>query len=244
MTEKRVCLLTGASGSLGLAFCRAFSARYSIIGVYHQRLPQFPSQHLSYIDPLNVAAVLPANENRMWAIQADLRSEAEVARVVEVAMSRFGRIDLLVNAAGASYWGSVLDDDRLLGSWPDQFDVNVRAPLRLTRELCRAAWRNSADDNRRLRRNIINISSTAGVFIYPGQGQGVYGASKAALNHLTVQLADELSVVGIRVNAVAPNSFPGIVATEDVAGAIASLDDGDLNGEVVVVDAEGAYALA
>jgi NAD(P)-dependent dehydrogenase (short-subunit alcohol dehydrogenase family) len=227
-----------------MAFCRAYSARYSIIAVYHQRLPRFPSQHLSYVDPLHVHAVLPANEHRVWAVQADLRNDDAIGRVVEIALSRFGQVDLLVNAAARSYWGSVLDDGRLVDSWQEQADLNVGAPLRLIRQLCRASWRDNVEDNRRYRHNVVNISSTAGVFVYPGQGQSMYGASKAALNHLTVHLADELSVIGVRVNAVAPNSFPSIVAVEDVARAVVDLDDGDLSGEVIVVDAEGTYALS
>jgi NAD(P)-dependent dehydrogenase (short-subunit alcohol dehydrogenase family) len=243
MNDKRVCLLTGASGALGMAFCRAYCPRYSIVAVYHRHLPQFPSQHLSYIDPLRLNAVLPANEHRVWAVQADLRREDTVERVVEVAMSRFGRVDLLVNAAAKSYWGGFLDDGGLVESWQEHADLNVGAPLRLTRQLCRALWRDHVEDNRRYRRHVVNISSTAGVFVYPGHGQSVYGASKAALNHVTVHLADELSVLGIRVNAVAPNSFPGIVSVEDVVRAIVDLDDRDASGEVVVVDAEGTYAL-
>jgi NAD(P)-dependent dehydrogenase (short-subunit alcohol dehydrogenase family) len=243
MTGKRVCLYTGANGPLAMAFFRAYSTRYSIVAVYHDRLPPFPSQLLSYVDPLRVDAVLPANEHRVWAVQADLRSPGAAERVVEVAMSRFGRVDLLVNAAATSYWGSVLNDPRLVDSWPEQAELNVGVPLRLIRQLCLASWRGSADDNRPYRRNVVNVSSTAGVFVYPGQGQSAYGASKAALNHLTVSLADELSMIGIRVNAVAPDSFPGIVATENVARAVADLDDGNLSGEIIVVDAEGTYAL-
>lgn len=243
MTAKRVCLLTGASGSLGLAFCRAYSARYSIIAVYHERLPLFPSQHLSYVDPLRVHATLPANENRVWAVQADLRDGEAAARVVEVAMSRFGGVDLLVNAAAKPYWGGFLDDGRLADSWRDQSDLAVGAPLRLIHQLCQASWRDHAEHNRRHRRHVINVSSTAGIFVYPSQGQSAYGASKAALNHMTVHLADELAVIGVRVNAVAPNSFPGIVSVEDVVRAIVDLDEGDVTGEVIVVDSEGTYAL-
>lgn len=242
--DKRVCLLTGASGVLGMAFCRAYSARYAIVAVYHRTLPRFPSQHLSYIDPLRVHASLPANENRLWAVQADLREADAAARVVEVAMSRFGRVDVLVNAAASSHWGGLLDDDEVVESWQDQADLNVGVPLRLTRELCRVSWRNRPEENRRWRRHIVNISSTAGVYLYSGLGQSAYAASKAALNQLTVHLADELSVIGVRANAVLPNSFPGVVATEDVAKALVDLDDSEASGELVVVDADGTYALA
>src|SRR5579872_7203087 len=157
MTSKRVCLYTGANGPLAMAFFRAYSSRYSIVAVYHDRLPPFPSQLLSYIDPLRVDAALPANEHRLWAVQADLRSAGAAERVVELAMSRFGRVDLLVNAAAASYWGSVLNDPLLVDSWPGQADLNVGVPLRLIHQLCLVSWRGSTSDNRRHHRNVVNV---------------------------------------------------------------------------------------
>lgn len=242
-TSKRVCILTGASGPLGLAFCRAYCARYAFVCVYHRTLPRFPSQYLSYVDPLNVKADLPANVHRVWAVQADLRDEDSAARIVEVAMSRYGRVDLLVNAAAVSYRGSMLDDAYSADIWNDQSDINVGAPLRLTGELCQRAWRHQVLDNRRHRRHVVNISSTAGVHVYPGQRQSEYAASKAALIHASLQLSDELAMIGVRVNVIAPNAFPQIVAVEDVAQAVVDLDDGSATGEVVVVDSDGTYAL-
>jgi NAD(P)-dependent dehydrogenase (short-subunit alcohol dehydrogenase family) len=241
--SKRRCLLTGASGRLGLAFCRALANRYEIVAVYNTRLPMFPSQELSYIDPLHLDAQLPANVHRIWTVRADLRDEAEISRVVDVALARLGEVDLLVNAAGASYWGDFLDEKRVLDSWAEQSAINVLAPVRLTHELCMRSWRSTTEENRRHNRNVVNVSSTAGVFVYPGQGQSAYAASKAALNTFTLHLADELEMVGVRVNAVAPNSFPSIVAESEVVNAIAELDAGKLNGEILVVDADGTYPL-
>ena len=62
-------------------------------------------------------------------------------------------------------------------------------------------------------RNVVNISSTAGHFVYEDLGQGLYATSKAALDHLTYHLASEFWDLGIRVNAVAPDTFPGRDAT-------------------------------
>lgn len=242
-SKKRTCLLTGASGRLGLEFCRSLAHVYDIVAVYHHQLPRFPSQHLSYIDPVNLDATLPANEDRVWAVQADLRNDAQVSRVIDIALARLGGVDLLINAAGTSYWGPFLDERRVIDSWADQADVNILAPLRLTHELCTRVWIASTEENRRRNRNVINISSTAGVYVYPGQGQSAYAASKAALNHFTLHLADELAVLGVRVNAVAPNSFPGIVAVGDVVAAMRALDDGKATGDILVVDADGTYAL-
>jgi NAD(P)-dependent dehydrogenase (short-subunit alcohol dehydrogenase family) len=242
-TSKRVCILTGASGPFGLAFCRAYCARYAFVAVYNKTLPRFPSQYMSYIDPLNVKAELPANVNRVWAVQADLQDDDAAPRIVDAAMSRYGRVDLLVNAAALSYRGSMLDDEYSADIWSDQSDINVGAPLRLTGELCRRAWRNQVDDNRRHRRHVVNISSTAGINVYPGQRQSEYAASKAALIHASLHLSDELAMIGVRVNVIAPNAFPQIVAVDDVAKAVVDLDAGSATGEVVVVDSDGTYAM-
>jgi NAD(P)-dependent dehydrogenase (short-subunit alcohol dehydrogenase family) len=240
---KRTCLLTGASGRLGTAFCRAYASRYDIVAVYHHHEPVFPSQLLEYVDPLDLTADLPANVHRVWAMRADLSSAEDVCRVVDVATARLGGVDLLVNAAVHSVWAGFLDGSTVLDSWAVQAAVNVEAPLRLVHELCTTTWRASDEENRLRRRNVVNLSSTAGIFAYPGQGQSVYAATKAALNHLTVHLADELRPVGIRVNAVAPDSFPSRVETATVAQAVVDLDSSLATGEIVVVDADGVRYL-
>jgi NAD(P)-dependent dehydrogenase (short-subunit alcohol dehydrogenase family) len=95
-------------------------------------------------------------------------------------------------------------------------------------------------DNRKHNRNIVNVSSLAGSRVFAGRGQGVYAASKAALNQLTRHLASEFAVFGVRVNAVAPNSFPAIISTDSVAHAIARLDAESVTGRILALDAEAA----
>lgn len=243
MSPKRTCLLTGASGSLGTAFCRAYASRYDVVAVYHRHEPSFPSQLMSYVDPLRPDAQLPANTHRTWAVQADLADQNEVHRVVDVALARLGSVDLVVNAAGSATWAKFLDGTTVLDSWPYQSAVNVLAPLWIMHELAVRSWHRNDEENRQRRRNVVNITSTAGVFAYLGQGQSVYSATKAALNHLTVHLADELSPVGVRVNAVAPNSFPAIVSTERVAAAVVELDEGLRTGDIMVLEDDHAYLL-
>ncbi len=114
--------------------------------------------------------------------------------------------------------------------------INLVAWLRLAAEVASSFWRDRYEENRANRRHWISISSTAGLRIYSNQGQGPYGAANAALNMATAHMAVEFKTLGVRANVVAPNSFPSIVATEDVASAIVELDKIDMTGQVVIVD--------
>jgi NAD(P)-dependent dehydrogenase (short-subunit alcohol dehydrogenase family) len=69
--------------------------------------------------------------------------------------------------------------------------------------------------------------------MYPDLGQSLYGTSKAALNHLTYHLANEFWDLGVRVNSIAPDTFPGRIPTEEVLEAILVLDTSNQTGQVV-----------
>ena len=234
---KRVCLLTGASGELGETFCQMFAAHYDIAAVYCQNLPKAPSQLRWFVDPLTPNAELP--NNAIFAIQADLRQETDLRRIVEVTLARFGRIDFLVNAAVFSFWAPILDGDRLQRTLYDQFDVNLFVPLRLSTLVAEKFWKNRELENRKLNRSIINVSSTAGLYIYPDQGQSVYSASKAALNYLTLHMAAEFGVIGVRANVLAPTSFPNLIRAETVADGIRRLSESNDSGKILVLNAHG-----
>ncbi|GAB2463450.1 SDR family NAD(P)-dependent oxidoreductase [Jatrophihabitans fulvus] len=238
MTErKRVCVLTGAGGRLGAAFCRAYAAQYDILAVCHRRGPAVPSQHERFVDPLDADAVLPENEASVYALYADLEQDGQVQRVVDVALARYGRVDLLVNNAAVQHFhpAGLLDP---VGSFADAerfFRLNVVVPAQLAGTLAHESWRHRADENRAANANVVNISSTSGSRVYGG-GQAVYASSKAALNHMTRHLAAEFAAFGVRANAVAPGAFPAQVATETVAAAIARLDREDVTGKVLIVE--------
>jgi NAD(P)-dependent dehydrogenase (short-subunit alcohol dehydrogenase family) len=129
-----------------------------------------------------------------------------------------------------------VDDERLLASLSAQFEVNTILPLRLAVFIAKAFWRVRKGENEAANRNVINVSSLAGSRVIIGSGQSVYAASKAALNHLTSHMAAEFAAFGVRVNAVAPDSFPRLVETNRVVDSIRHLDQGDMTGEILVVD--------
>jgi NAD(P)-dependent dehydrogenase (short-subunit alcohol dehydrogenase family) len=225
--RKRVCLLTGASGRLGSAFCGAYSQKYRIAAVYRAHPPQ----------PWTTGSEsLPADD--VYSIRADLAEADAARRVVRATLTRFGSIDLLVNAAAISCWAPIVGRESVLARVEDMLALNAVAPLRMAAAVADLCWRGSGGGNGAGNRNVVNVSSTAGVYVYPGFGQSGYAASKAALNMLTCHLADEFAAFGVRANALAPNSFPSHVPTERVASAIVRLDESDLTGQILVLDGD------
>jgi NAD(P)-dependent dehydrogenase (short-subunit alcohol dehydrogenase family) len=236
--QRRVCLLTGASGQLGTYFCRHFVDRYDIVAVYRRNRPAFAARDARYFDPMDPCLEVEGNQGEIFLIQADLTDERECNRVVELALARYDRIDLLVNGAVASVWSSMINSDYLRRSGYNQFVTNVLVPLNLSISVARQFWQGRDVENRANNRNVVNVSSIAGLRIYAGSGQSLYAASKAALNHLTGHMANEFAPLGVRVNATAANSFPSIVPTSRAAEAIVRLDSGAENSVIVVVDGE------
>jgi NAD(P)-dependent dehydrogenase (short-subunit alcohol dehydrogenase family) len=238
-SERRVVLLTGAGSPLGDAFCAAYADEYDIVAVCRNRIPSTPSQFEDFVDPLDPAASLPDNEKRVFIVRADLEKEGEPERVVELALAKFGGVDVLVN--NAAYWTQtgreMIDGESALADFGRHFEVNVGLPMRLATRLAQQSWRNQAALNRARHRNVINISSTSGSRVYQSQGHAVYAASKAALDHLTRYMAMEFEAFGVRANALAPAGFPHEVSTESVAAGIRRLDQTKNNGRVLVLDA-------
>lgn len=230
---KRVCLLTGASGPLGTAFIERYADRFDILAVHHRNPVAFATQDQRFVDPLAPARALPQNGHPVHAIRADLAQLGGVAGVVCEAQERFGRVDLLVNAAAVRRFAPLLSDVADPALATTFFAVNVLAPLRLCVELARVLWRTDPEANVTCNRNVINVGSTAGLFVYPDCGQALYASSKAALHHLTYHLASELWNIGVRVNALAPDTFPGRVGTAEVLDAIIDLDESTRTGELL-----------
>jgi NAD(P)-dependent dehydrogenase (short-subunit alcohol dehydrogenase family) len=234
--DRRVCILTGASGQLGTYFCNQFSGRYEIVAVYRNNRPQVPTHDSRAVDPLNPGAQIGVEPRPVFAVRADVTEERECDRVVELTLARYDRVDLVVNAAVYSIWSSMLTSDQLRRSAQYQFTTNVVAPLNMATAVARQFWQGRDIENREQNRNVVNVSSVAGLRIYSGLGQSIYASSKAALNQLTGHMAGEFAPLGVRVNATAPNSFPSIIPTSRAADAIVRLDEGTESGVIVVVD--------
>ena len=229
--QNRVCVLTGASGLLGSEFIKQCSIDYKIIAIHHNNEVSPPH---TLIDPLYPS--FPIENPDVITLRADLSNPVEVTELCAHIVTKYRKVDLLINAACFRDFKPLFDDNALQHI-QYSFAVNTIAPIQMAVEFCNrfwslAGWEANVDANR----NIVNISSTAGTFVYPDQGQAIYASTKAALNFAGHHLATELWDYGVRVNTIAPNTFPGIVSTKQVIDAIIQCDKSQDTGQHIVID--------
>jgi NAD(P)-dependent dehydrogenase (short-subunit alcohol dehydrogenase family) len=245
-TDRRVCLLTGSRGRLGAEFCKRYAASYDIIGVHRSdHVAPFATQQYEIFDPLDPGgrAALPENAHPVFEIKADLRDRREHDRIVELALARFGRIDLFVSTAVHWDSGHMLLNERVLDEAADQFFMNTIVPVQLSVLIAKAFWKNRPDENRSRNRNIVHLSSVSSLKVFSNTDQSVYSASKAALNAFTAHLAHEFEHIGVRANALAPSQFYKRVPVERVAEMVKELDEGTMNGKIAQLDDKGVKLL-
>jgi NAD(P)-dependent dehydrogenase (short-subunit alcohol dehydrogenase family) len=231
---KPVCLITGSAGRLGTSLCGALSETHEIAAVYRTEAPRFASQLRI---PINVATGKTRERYGLpFCIQGDLNNTDDVRRIVEVAMARFGHIDILINsAADTRFHGRLLEICFNSGAAENQLLTNCVAPMKLISAVFQECWKNESAENRNFNRCVINVSSVSGLYVYPNVGQAFYSASKAALNFLTMHLAYELANYSVRANSVCPSRFPDSVPTSKVVSKVKELMDSHVTGEVVEV---------
>jgi NAD(P)-dependent dehydrogenase (short-subunit alcohol dehydrogenase family) len=178
--EGKVALVTGASRGIGEAVVRELldSGATGVV---------ITGRKADALDAL--AAELG---DRVVPVVGNATDEEHAAAAVARAVAAFGSCDLLVNNAGTNpAAGSLMDVD--LGAVDRTWEVNLRAPLLWTR----AVWHGSMRERGGA---IVSTGSIGG--LQPSPAIGAYNVSKAALHHLTRQLAHELAP-SVRVNAVA-----------------------------------------
>jgi NAD(P)-dependent dehydrogenase (short-subunit alcohol dehydrogenase family) len=185
MSADRVALVTGASRGIGAAIARELSAQGLSLAL--------TARSRAELDALAAQLPRPA-----LAIDADLSEPAAAARIVEATLAHYGRLDAVVNNAGATPRGDFLKFSD--ADWDAGFALKFFGAVRL----CRAAWPALVASGGA----IVNIAGIGG---RTGNAEFAIGGSvNAALLNLTKALADRGVGDGVRVNAVNPSS----IATE------------------------------
>jgi NAD(P)-dependent dehydrogenase (short-subunit alcohol dehydrogenase family) len=181
--NRRVAIVTGGGSGIGAATARLLAERGLTVAVVGRGAEKLDS----------VVAEIAAAGGAAFAVPADLAEATAPQRIVDEVLARTDRLDVLVNNAAAfslKPFGefTVQEIDMHLA-------VNIRAVVLLVQAALPALRGSPAPA-------VVNVSSAAAVMYRPGQA--VYALSKAALEHLTKQLAAELAPDRIRVNAIRP----------------------------------------
>src|SRR5215217_5195163 len=186
--EGKVALVTGASKGIGKAIARQFAESGAKVMLSSRKL-----------DGLQAAAAEIDGATEVFAAHAGKPEDAMAC--IDATIERFGGLDILVNNAGANpYYGFSLGVDE--ARYDKTFEVNLRGPLFWSQ----VAWNKAFKAKPGVIMNIASVGGLRSEF-----GLGIYNITKAAMIHMTRQLAGELGptrVVGIA---------PGLVKTDFAA---------------------------
>lgn len=182
---KKTVLVTGATGGIGEAVCRAFAKEGYNVAVHYSSSEDKAKELCKELEEkYGIKAV---------SFKADFTNDVEVKAMAEKVADVFGTADILINNAGTAYQNLFqLADDKKI---KEVFDINLMSALSLTKEILPSMIRKKWG-------RIINISSMWGI---SGASCEVhYSAAKSALIGFTKALAKEVGPSGITVNCVAP----------------------------------------
>ena len=194
--EGKVALVTGASKGIGKAIAKGLAESGASVMLSSRKL-----------DGLQAAAAEISGDVDVFAAHAGKAEDAVAC--IDATIERFGGLDILVNNAGANpYYGFTLGVDE--ARWDKTFEVNLRGPLFWSQ----VAWTKAFKERPGV---IMNIASVGG--IRTEFGLGVYNVTKAALIHLTRQLAGEIAPT--RVIGIAP----GLVKTDFASYLVENFGD-------------------
>jgi NAD(P)-dependent dehydrogenase (short-subunit alcohol dehydrogenase family) len=180
--QDKVAIITGASRGIGEAIARTFAAHGAKVVLASRKIE-------------GVGAVAESIGPNAHAVATHTGKQDDCIALVDAAVKKFGKVDVLVNNAATNpYFGPFLDIDE--GAWDKTFEVNLKGYFWMTREVVKHLRAREAPGS------IVHMASVAGIVAAPAQG--VYGMTKAAVVSMTKTMAYELAGNRIRVNAIAP----------------------------------------
>ena len=176
--QKKIAIVTGAARGIGLATTKLLVEEGWAVAMVDR-----DGQELS-----EASKTIPDAA----ALEYDVSIPAQIDEIVRETVSRFGRIDAVINNAGVAYFGPIDETDFAL--WREVMATNLDGAFLLSQATIPAL--------RQTKGCIVNIASISG--LRASTLRVAYGTSKAALIHLTKQQAAELGEYGVRANCVCP----------------------------------------
>ena len=192
--EGKVCLISGGARGMGAAEARLFTGEGASVAI----------ADVLEDEGLRLEAEIVEAGGQAIYLKLDVTSQEDWERVVNAVVSRFGKLDVLVNNAGIYQLATV--EETTADGWDRVMDVNAKGVFLGTKAAIPAMRRSGGG-------SIVNISSVAG--IVGSLGSSGYNASKGAVRLLTKATAIQYAADGIRANSV----HPGPIETDMVAQA-------------------------
>lgn len=201
MDDMKVWLITGASRGMGWEFvAAALDAGHAVVATGRR--------------PAEVADAFGASD-RLLVAALDVTSQSDADAAVAAGVERFGRIDVVVNSAGASFKGYF--EEMSTSQAEQQLAVNLMGPMNVTRAVLPVMRRQRSG-------HLIAISSGAGLMGF--EYSSVYAASKAGLEGWMSALAQEVEPYGIHTTIVNPGFFrTGLASPESLVWPDIVIDD-------------------
>ncbi|MAJ73136.1 hypothetical protein CMK13_09030 [Candidatus Poribacteria bacterium] len=185
MTNYKSAIVTGGTGTLGTAICQ-----YLLSNQYRLIVPSFLEDEIELFER-NIG-------NRMVDVSlapTDLTKADEVDKLAEMALEKFGKVDVLANIAGGFLSGN-LTAEMKLDEWEFMMDLNLKSVFLC----CRSVLSHMME---RQYGKIINVSARAG--LKGIAGMSAYSTAKAGVRILTESIAEEVKDKKINVNAIMPS---------------------------------------
>lgn len=189
--EGTVALVTGASSGIGAATARRLAREGASVALVARRGDRLEEVVRSIADEGGTAR----------AVVADITTRAGADAAVEKVVAAFGRLDVLVNNAGAMLIGPFADAPE--GEWERMVDVNVLGLLYVSKAALPHLIEAAGGEPRRTA-DLVNISSSAGRVARPGTA--VYNLTKFGVNGFTEALRQELQATRVRVSVIEPGN--------------------------------------